>query len=288
MNTKLRISVCQYKIVDDKTINILNTFNQIVAASEKNPNIVVLPECFVCPYDINIFKENSEPIDNFFDSIKSPATCMLRNASIKYPNIYIVGGTIIESEYVEQLDKTLYFNTCLVFKNGIIIGKYRKMNLYNINIKEHYYCEADVLTNGIIPTIFDTEFGKVGLGICYDIRFGNLAEFYQKKGCNIIIYPGSFNRFTGPKHWLVLQKARALDNQLFIVSCSSACQFNSCYESYGKSFIISPWADIINETEIDKEEIITSEIDINDVTLTRTKLPILKSINNIKIESKLF
>lgn len=271
----LTMSICQYKILDDKMKNIERTRQQIDLACKKNPNFVVLPECFVCPYDINIFGENSEPVDNLLDPSISPATCMLRDSSFKYPNVYIVGGSIIESEFVKDLNKTLYFNTCLVFYNGNIVGKYRKINLYKINIKEHSYCEADVLNAGDKPVIFDTEFGKVGLGICYDIRFGELAKYYQENDCKIIIYPGSFNRFTGPKHWLILQQVRALDNQLFIVSCSSACSFGSSYESYGKSYIISPWGRIIRETNLDKEDNIDATLNLDEITSTRNNLPIL-------------
>jgi len=148
-------------------------------------------------------------------------------------------------------------------------------SLYKINIKEHSYCEADVLTSGDLPTIVDTKFGKIGIGICYDLRFNELAKYYQENDCKIIIYPGSFNRFTGPKHWLILQQVRALDNQVFIVSCSSACNFGSAYESYGKSYVISPWGRIIIETELDKENIITSIIDLNELATTRINLPIL-------------
>lgn len=274
-NLGLRMSICQYKILDDKMENIEKARNQIDLAYQKNSNFIVLPECFVCPYDINIFEKMAEPINDLFDPTISPATCMLKNSSLKYPNVYIVGGSIIEYEFIEELNKTLYFNTCLVFHNGNIVGKYRKINLYKINIKEHSYCEADVLTSGDSPAMFNTEFGKVGLGICYDIRFGELAKYYQENDCKIIVYPGSFNRFTGPKHWLILQQVRALDNQLFIVSCSSACNFDSAYESYGKSYIISPWGRIIKETELDKEEIIQALINFDEITSTRKNLPIL-------------
>jgi omega-amidase len=272
---EVRMSICQYKILDDKLKNIERARNQIDLVCKKNPNFVVLPECFVCHYDINIFEDNAEPIDNLFDPKKSPATCMLRDSSLKYPNVYIVGGSIIESEFIENMDYTLYFNTCLVFYNGNIIGKYRKINLYRINMKEHSYCEADVLTSGDKPVIFKTEFGKVGLGICYDIRFGKLAKYYQENDCKIIIYPGSFNRFTGPIHWLILQQVRALDNQLFIVSCSSVCNVGSSYESYGKSYIISPWGTIIKETILDNEESIEAILNLDEITTTRKNLPIL-------------
>ena len=276
-NDILNISVCQFKIEDDKFKNISKAKEQIDLAFQKSKkiNFIVLPECFVCPYDINIFKENSEPINNLFDSIESPATCMLRESSLKYPDVYIIGGSIIESEYIEQLGKKLYYNTCLVFYNGNIIGKYRKINLYKINLKEHKYCEADVLDHGDTPVIIQTKFAKIGIGICYDLRFNELARYYQENDCKIIFYPGSFNRFTGPKHWLPLQLVRAIDNQLFVVSCSSACNFNSEYESYGKSYIISPWGRILNETELDKEEVISASIDLDEVTSTRENIPIL-------------
>lgn len=274
-NSSLKISICQFKILDSKKENILNARKQIDLAFQKSPKFIVLPECFVCPYDVSIFHKNSEPVDGLFNSDKSPATCMLRDASLEYPNVYIFGGSIIESEFVNNINKTLYYNTCLIFKNGKIIGKYRKINLYKINIKEHSYCEADVLTSGDSPTIVDTIFGKVGIGICYDIRFNKLATYYQENDCNMIIYPGSFNRYTGPKHWLILQQVRAIDNQLFVASCSSACNFGSKYESYGKSYIISPWGSIINESNVDKEEILTSVIFLDEIRMTRKNLPIL-------------
>ena len=91
----------------------------------------------------------------------------------------------------------------------------------------------------------------------------------------MIIYPGSFNRITGPKHWKILQQVRALDNQLFVASCSSACSFGSGYESWGKSYLISPFGEIVLETELDKEVTIMSEINVADIYKIRQRLPIL-------------
>ena len=156
-----------------------------------------------------------------------------------------------------------------------MIGKYRKNNLYKITLENHSFSEGDVLTAGHEPTIINTKFGKVGIGICYDVRFPELAKYYQENDCDIIIYPGSFNRVTGPKHWKLLQQVRALDNLLYVISCSTACNFGSTFESYGKSFIISPWGDVLSETELDSEEIISKEIEIDSVTKYREILPIL-------------
>ena len=70
--------------------------------------------------------------------------------------------------------------------------------------------------------MFECEYGKFGIGICYDLRFAELAEIYKNEGCQMIIYPGAFNTTTGPKHWELLQRARATDNQLYVVTCSPA------------------------------------------------------------------
>ena len=273
-NTMPRVSICQFKISSDKNYNINNARNYIErCVLEKKSDIVVLPECFICEYNIKVFEENSECITSAI-STNSPAANMLLSCSIKFPEVYIFGGSIIEKEYELDTSFKLY-NTCLVFYGGKLIGKYRKNNLYKITLENHSFSEGDVLTAGHEPTIINTKFGKVGIGICYDVRFPELAKYYQENDCDIIIYPGSFNTITGPKHWKILQQVRALDNQLFVLSCSSACSKGSSYESYGKSFMISPWAKIICETELDKEEIITDLLNISEITSIRRTLPIL-------------
>ncbi len=262
-----KISVCQFKVTDDKAMNLVKANEYIRNSAKNGSDIIVLPECFASPYDVKLFDKYSEIISD--DGDKSPSVFMLNKCSIDYPEVYIFSGSIIEKE-----DDKLY-NTCLVFHKGKIIAKYRKNNLYKINLDEHSFCEGDVLTPGNEPTIVETKFGKIGIGICYDLRFPDLAKYYRENNCKIIIYPGSFNRHTGPKHWKLLQQTRALDNLLYVISCSTACSFGTTFESYGKSFIISPWADVINETKLDKEEVITSDLNIISINSYREMLPIL-------------
>jgi len=270
MNPK--VSICQFKILSDKIYNISRTRDYITEACEIGSDIIVVPECFVCEYNTKEFDKNSEYIEDVICE-DSPAVHMLMKCSKAFPEAYIVGGSIIEKVFEETNEKL--YNTCLVFNQGEIIAKYRKNNLYKITMKEHSFSEGDVLTAGHQPTFFETKFGNIGLGICYDLRFPDLARYYQENECKIIIYPGSFNKITGPKHWKLLQQARALDNQVFVVSCSSACNKGSAYESYGKSYIISPWANIIKETTLDKEEIVSITINISEIDAINQALPVL-------------
>ena len=261
---KIKIAINQFKIGANKVENVKKAKEFIMKSVLSESDIIVLPECFICPYDVKVFDDYSEIISEETKIIQ-----LFKKISHDNPKIYIFAGSIIEKE-----DNKL-FNTCLVFNNGSIISKYRKNNLYNIKMKEHSFSEGDVLSPGIKPTIVDTTFGKIGIGICYDVRFPDLAKYYQENGCKMIIYPGSFNRITGPVHWKLLQQARALDNLLYVVSCSAACNTDSSFESYGKSFVISPWGEVLSETDLDKEQIRITEINLELIDEVRNKLPIL-------------
>lgn len=118
--------------------------------------------------------------------------------------IYILLGSFPERDH-DQL-----FNTCLVFDpTGTQIGKHRKLHLFDIDIPDKIkFVESDVLTAGASGTVVDTKFGKIGVGICYDIRFSELSRLYQKLGCKMICYPGAFNLTTGPVHWELLIRSR--------------------------------------------------------------------------------
>ena len=275
MDIKLtpKVSICQFKIGRNKDDNIEKAKQYIIGEAIKNSDIIILPECFVCEYNVKIFETNSECITPVI-SDKSPAANMLLNCSKQFPNIYIVGGTIIEKEY--QFDSSIkLYNTCLVFHKGSLLDKYRKNNLYKISLKDHVFSEGDVLTAGHKATIFNTDFGKIGIGVCYDLRFPELAKYYQENGCNMVIYPGSFNTITGPRHWKILQQVRALDNQIFIISCSAACSKGSSYESHGKSYIISPWGKVVIETKLDEEKSVQAIVNLNEIDAIRKTLPIL-------------
>jgi omega-amidase len=263
------VAICQFKITENKMENIAKARNKIINASNKGATIVILPECFICTYDVNIFKENSEKIYNPNDQSCLAYNMLIETSKLNL-DVYIFGGSIIEQDVNGNL-----YNTCIVTYGGNVIASYRKNHLYTINLTEHSFCEGSVLTPGNESCMVNTRFGRIGLGICYDLRFSDLAKTYMEEGCFMIIYPGSFNRITGPKHWKILQQVRALDNQLYVASCSSACSFGSNYESWGKSYLISPFGEVILETELDKEITIMSEVNVSDIFKVRQRLPIL-------------
>ena len=263
--TRIKLALCQMNVVDNKEENIKTASLMIEKSVSKNADFIILPEMFNCPYSNEKFIEygEEEQTSNTLYEISNLA---------KKNQVYILAGSIPE------IDNDKLYNTSYLFdKQGNIIAKHRKMHLFDIDISGKITLkESDVLSAGDDFTIADTEFGKVGIGICYDIRFPEYARILAKNEADILIYPGAFNMTTGPAHWELLFRMRALDNQVFCVGVAPALNKDASYHSYGHSIITNPWGDIIAQGD-EKESLIISEIDLDEIKKIRDELPLLKN-----------
>jgi omega-amidase len=186
--------------------------------------------------------------------------------------IWIVGGSIPEREGEKV------YNTCVIVnEDGDIVGKHRKMHLFDIDVPGKItFKESDSLSPGDSPTVFESPWGMIGVGICYDIRFPEYAMWLRQLGARILIYPGAFNMVTGPAHWELLQRARAVDNQLFVAACSPARDETSGgYVAWGHSSVITPWGDVLATCGAD-EATVTAELDLDSVEAMRDNIPCWK------------
>lgn len=184
----------------------------------------------------------------------------------------MVGGSIPELE--PSTNK--YYNTSLVFSpTGSLIGTHRKTHLFDIDIPGKIkFKESEVLTPGSQLTIVDLpEYGKIGLAICYDIRFPEPAMIAARKGAFLLVYPGAFNMTTGPLHWALLARARATDNQVYTAMCSPSRDMNATYHAYGHSLVADPAAQVMSEAA-DGEEIVYADLDNDTIMNTRKGIPI--------------
>ena len=158
--TKIKLALCQMNVVDNKEKNIKTARLMIEESISKNADFIILPEMFNCPYSNDKFIEYGE-------KEKSSETLSEISKLAKSNNVYILAGSIPEIE-----EDKLYNTSYLFDRQGNVIAKHRKMHLFDIDVKRKItFKESDVLTAGNDFTIADTEFGKVGIGICYDIRF---------------------------------------------------------------------------------------------------------------------
>ncbi len=263
--TRIKLALCQMNVIDNKEENIKTASLMINESASKNADFIVLPEMFNCPYSNDKFIEYGE-------EEKDSYTLNKISALAKRNNVYILAGSIPEKE-----NDKLYNTSYLFDKTGNIIAKHRKMHLFDIDVKGKItFKESDVLTAGDSFTLAETEFGKIGIGICYDVRFPELARVMVENGALMLFYPGAFNMTTGPAHWELLFRSRALDNQVFCVGVAPALNMDASYHSFGHSIIANPWGEIIAEAG-EKEDLIFCEIDLDEIKKVREELPLLKN-----------
>lgn len=268
----LNISLIQLKAGADKAAN-LSKVTKFIDSAVKTSNVgklhlVVLPECFNSPYAVDQFR-------NYAELIPSGETTNLLSSLAKKHGIFIVGGSIPELD--QENDKI--FNTSLTFSpEGKIIAKHRKVHLFDIDIPGGItFKELVTLSAGDKATVFKLgEFGNVGLGICYDIRFPELAMIASRNPYNsfAMFYPGAFNTTTGPLHWHLLAKARAVDNEMFTILCSPARDVGGGgYQAYGHSLVVDPYGAIIAEAG-EEEEILFATLDKELLPKAREGIPV--------------
>ena len=148
------------------------------------------------------------------------------------------------------------------------------MHLFDIDVKGRMtFRESDTLTGGSALAHFDTPFGRVGLGICYDMRFPLLAMLLRQAGCSILIFPGAFNTVTGPPHWELLLRARALDTQCFVAGCSPARNPDAKYQAWGHSTVVSPWGEVVATTD-ETPQTVFADLNLNRVDEVRAQIPV--------------
>ena len=273
--TKLRLALCQMNVVDDKKANIKKASEMIENSICENADFIVLPEMFNCPYSNEKFIEYGE-VEHSSQTLNAISKLAKNN------KVCILAGSIPEREN----DKL--YNTSYIFdKQGKIIAKHRKMHLFDIDVKDKIaFKESDVLTAGKDFTIADSEFGKIGIGICYDVRFLEYSRILANKGASILIFPGAFNMTTGPAHWELLFRSRALDNQVFCIGVAPALNKNATYHSYGHSIVVNPWGEVIIQAD-EKEHLILCEIDLDEIKKVRDGIPVLKNKRDDLYEIKL-
>ena len=263
-----KLALCQLSVSDDKLENIRNADAKIREAAGQGAAVVVLPEMWNCPYSNDSFPTYAEDVKD--PDAESPSTAMLSRVAAEL-SIYLVGGSIPEREQGRP------YNTCFVYgPAGELLAKYRKSHLFDIDIPGKItFKESDTLTRGDRLECFDTKYGKIGVGICYDMRFPELAMVYASRGAQMIIYPGAFNMVTGPLHWQLLQQSRALDNQLFVASCSPARDEAGPYTAWGHSTVVGPFAEIVATTD-HAPSIVYADVDFSQNAERRTNMPLPK------------
>ena len=267
----IKIALCQMNVVDNKEQNIEKAIQMIKESKKQGADLAVLPEMFNCPYENEKFIEYAERLDD------SKTLNEIANVA-KEENIHVLAGSVPELERDDEKGTESIYNTSVFFDNaGKPLGKHRKMHLFDIDVKgKIYFKESDTLSAGNDFTVINTDLARIGIGICYDIRFVELSRIMALNGAEILIFPGAFNLTTGPAHWELLFRSRALDNQVYAIGVAPALDKDASYNSYGHSIAVNPWGEVIEELDY-SEELKIVEIDLDEIKRVREEIPVLKN-----------
>ncbi len=239
--SKLKIGVIQLTSVLDYKSNLSKIQKYIEDAKGEGAKAIFLPECF---YSLSDGSKPSpylvEKDNEHFENVRQLA---VRNS------VYLIGGTVAYNENGNVLNKALNFDP-----NGNLLADYDKINLFACDIlsKDGTRKQVDegiIYTSGSTPQIIEVEGFKIGLAICFDLRFSNLLLHYYRENVDLITFPAAFTVPTGRAHWHTLLRARAIEGQCYVVAAGQWGQNHSNVRTYGHSLAVNPWGEVMEDAK---------------------------------------
>ena len=261
----LRVACVQLNASESKADNIERAGVLVARAASTGADLIVLPEKWNGIGPPDFLRANAESLDD-------GETVEAMRSWARDHKVTIVGGSIPERR--EGRDKLS--NTSVVFDpDGEIAALYRKIHMFDVEVGGQVYRESESEEPGEEASrVTDVEGWKLGLTICYDLRFPELYRILAVEGAEIITVPAAFTLFTGKDHWELLLRARAVENQCYIVAPNQWGTHRDGKASYGRSTIVDPWGVVLAQAP-DEDGIIVAELDRTRVDEVRRALPSL-------------
>lgn len=279
----LKVSVAQMNSQDSVPANLKTVKNLVSQAAGAGSLLILLPENFAYMGT----EEGKLKISEEFG--KGIIQDTIAELAAQY-NIWILAGTIpIKNEAGDDNDqdnKKVFAASMLYDNSGRMVCRYDKIHLFDVKIGDNEaYLESNTVRAGLHPKIYKAPFATIGFSVCYDLRFPELFRLYCNSGADIISIPSAFVYNTGKVHWHILNQARAIENQVYVLASDQDGNHPEGRKSYGHSMIIDPWGKIIVEQK-SQEGIITADIDLTAMHKLRSSFPVLahrKLMNKDKI-----
>jgi deaminated glutathione amidase len=255
----------------DREANLIAAEKLMAQAVARGAALLVLPECFSM-----MGRTDAEKRAGQEDPDNSPSLLFLQNFAAKH-GVWIVGGSIS----ISLPESSRFANTCFVVdSSGDVQARYDKIHLFDAYIGERQaYRESNLIQAGTEPVVVDTPFGRVGLSICYDLRFPELYRKLTTMGATILTVPSAFTISTGHVHWEVLLRARAIENFSYVLAAGQGGKHPGGRQTYGNSLIVEPWGTVVGRCP-DGTGIIMAELDQELVTDARKKIPCLDYLSS--------
>lgn len=257
-----KVGIVQLPAKGDKNYNLEKMEEYVTHAADEGADVVCLPEMWNCPYQNSYFVKFAE---NEYDISYKKMSDVAKNN-----NIYLVGGSI-----PVKIGDKIYNRSYVFNRNGEEIYRYSKINLFDIE----GFKESDTISGGKSLGVFETEFGIFGLAICFDLRFPELFQKFREFGAEVIFAPSTFLVKTGEKHFHLLNQARAVDSQCYMISPTIARDLYLSKNAYAHSLVVEPSGEVIVDMGVDAA-VKVIEIKREKVEKERKKFPLEESRRN--------
>ncbi|WP_062261593.1 carbon-nitrogen hydrolase family protein [Endozoicomonas arenosclerae] len=238
----------------------LKQADDLLSGVDISPELIVLPECFAqMGGDIPVLGKNNSVVRNWMSRVA------------RQSKAWLVGGSI--PCVVNEGENSRA--SCFVYDpEGLEVSRYDKIHLFNADVSDgtNRYRESDDYSAGSDLEVIDMDFARTGLSICYDVRFPELYRKLRSEGAEIYTVPSAFTKVTGQAHWEPLLRARAIENQCYILAANQGGIHPNQRETWGHSMIISPWGEVLAEAGEDPC-VLMAELDIKALREIRQQMP---------------
>jgi deaminated glutathione amidase len=261
-----RIAVAQMVSSDNLEANLVTLDALFSQASEQQVNLLVLPENFA------FMGAHEQAKLKLAESVGVGMIQKTVSALAAQYKLWVIAGTIP----LKAPDNRVWASSLVFNAEGIEVARYDKIHLFDVQVSDtEVYAESKTIAPGHRPVVVDTPVGRIGLSVCYDVRFPELYRQLLDEGAELLTVVSAFTATTGAAHWHALLKARAIENMCYVLAPNQAGEHANLYKTYGHSLIINPWGDIITEIE-SGTGIICADIDLDNLHQRRAAFPCLR------------
>ncbi|MDC0036795.1 hypothetical protein OAJ27_00955 [bacterium] len=265
MSESLDLAVFQLDNGPDITANKKNIASLLASTDTTETDLWVFPECA-------LFRNRMQDDFKAFSATDSIIP-WFQDLAIQHDKWIVVG-----SYFRLDVHKAKPFNTCVVIDpTGKRVCMYDKIHLFDVNLPTTTFSESDSFSSGTQPVTVDIKGFKIGLSICFDLRFPELYRHYADCGCDGVLIPSSFTQQTGKRHWHALCQARAIENQYYVIAPNQCGIGANQADTYGHSLVVDPFGSILCEGSEDKHEILQCTISKTIIKRTRQQFPLLNA-----------
>jgi predicted amidohydrolase len=262
----LRVACVQLSSSSVKADNIATAERLVAEAAERGAELVVLPEKWNALGPAAVFRAAAETLDE-------GETVRAMRAWAREHRIVLVGGSITEA----RPGREKLSNTCVAIdRDGELLGLYRKIHMFDVDVGGNVYRESESQEAGDEIALFDTDGWRVGLTICYDVRFPELYRILALRGAQLVTVPAAFTLHTGKDHWELLLRARAVENQCYVLAAAEWGLGDDGRATYGRSMIVDPWG-VVLACAPDEDGVVVADVSAERLQGIRAALPSLRN-----------